>query len=144
MNFFISLLLLFSLSSAAQIDEFALEANYMRDYDSALKVAKEQNKPIMMLVVTAYCPWCKKFERKTLSSTMIRELVKKDFIALVIDKRADEGKYPKEFKSPLVPTVYFIDPSTQKPLYESLGYMKKKPFSKEMNIALNIYKKKKQ
>ena len=143
MKYFILLTLMFSLSFAAQIDEFASDVNYMRDYNSAIKVAKEQNKPIMLLVVTNYCPWCKKFERKTLKSSMIKELVQKDFIAVVIDKKTDEGKYPKEYKAPLVPTVYFIDPKTQKPLYESLGYMKKKTFSKEMNVALNIYKKKK-
>jgi len=141
MSFLISLLLLFSLSSAAQIDEFASEVNYSRDYNSALKEAKAQNKPIMLVVVTFYCPWCKKFERKTLKSSMIKEMAQKDFIPVIIDKLKDGGNYPKEFKSPLVPTVYFIDPKTQKPLYESLGYMKKKPFLQEMNTALNIYKK---
>ena len=60
MKFLISLLTMFTLLSAANIDKFASEVGYQRDYDSALKLAKEQKKMLMLLVVGDYCPWSKK------------------------------------------------------------------------------------
>jgi thiol-disulfide isomerase/thioredoxin len=135
------MLLAFSFALSAQIDDFASEVNYSRDYKTALKAAKQQNKPIMLVVVGDYCPWCKKFERKTLNSTLIQSQVKKDFIPVIIDKSKDKGKYPPEFYSKLIPTVFFIDPTTQKHVYESLGYSKKTVFAVDMDLALKAYKR---
>ncbi|WP_415396344.1 thioredoxin family protein [Sulfurimonas sp. CS5] len=135
------LLLTFSFALSAQIDEFASEVNYSRDYNAALKDAKSQNKLLMLVVVGDYCPWCKKFERKTLNSTLIQNQVKKDFIPIIIDKSKDKGKYPPEFYSKLIPTVFFIDPKTQKHVFESLGYSKKVTFAIDMDLALKAYKK---
>jgi thioredoxin-related protein len=95
----------------------------------------------MLVVVGDYCPWCKKFERKTLNSTLIQNQVKKDFIPLIIDKAKDKGKYPPEFYSKLIPTVFFIDPKTQEHVYESLGYSKKTTFAIDMDLALKAYQK---
>ena len=134
------MLLAFSFALSAQIDDFASEVNYSRDYNSALKVAKQQNKPLMLVVVGDYCPWCKKFERKTLNSSLIQDQVKKDFIPVIIDKVKDKGNYPPEFYSKLIPTVFFIDPKTQKHVYESLGYSKKTVFAVDMDLALKAYK----
>lgn len=135
------LLLTFSFALSAQIDEFASEVNYSRDYNAALKDAKSQNKLLMLVVVGDYCPWCKKFERKTLNSTLVQGQVKKDFIPVIIDKAKDKGKYPPEFYSKLIPTVFFIDPKTQKHVFESLGYSKKTTFAIDMDLALKAYEK---
>lgn len=142
MKIFLSLLLTLTFAFSAQIDEFASEVKYSRDYNSALKLAKKQNKPLMLVVVGDYCPWCKKFERKTLSSSLVQGQVKKDFIPVIIDKTKDKGKYPPEFNSKLIPTVFFIDPNTQKHVFESLGYSKEVVFAIDMDLALKAYKKK--
>jgi thioredoxin-related protein len=134
---------MFTFAFSSHIDDFASEANYSRDYNSALKQAKEQNKLIMLVVVGDYCPWCKKFERKTLTSSEVKNKTSKEFIPVIIDRVNDEGTYPPEFHSKLIPTVYFINPATQKHVYESLGYMKKNEFSKEMDAALTSYAKEK-
>ena len=141
MKIFLSLLFTLTFAFSTQIDEFATQVNYSRDYNSALQKAKEQNKPLMLVVVGDYCPWCKKFERKTLNSSLVQEQVKKDFIPVIIDKTKDKGKYPAEFYSKLIPTVFFIDPTTQKHVFESLGYSKKVVFAIDMDLALKAYKK---
>ena len=141
MKIFISLLLVLTFGYGAQIDEFAAEVNYSRDYNLALKTAKEQNKLLMLVVVGDYCPWCKKFERKTLNSTLIQNQVKKDFIPLIIDKTKDKGKYPPEFYAKRIPTVFFIDPTTQKHVFESMGYSKKVTFEIDMDLALKSYQR---
>lgn len=142
MKILITLLLLFTFCNAAKIDKFASEVGYFRDYDSALKTAKEQNKPIMLVVVGDYCAWCKKFERKALKSPLIKKRVKQDFIPVVIDNKRDLGKYPKEFHTKLLPTVYFINPNTGEKILRVLGYSRKTTFSNTMDEAIKIYKKK--
>lgn len=126
---------------AAQIDEFASEVNYLRDYKTAVKTAKEQNKMVMLVVVGDYCPWCKKFERKTLKSSEVMAKVSKDFIPLVIDKFKDKGAYPESFYPPLIPAVFFIDPQSEKPLLDTVAYMKKAEFMDNINEAEKLFNK---
>lgn len=139
---FIFLSIFISLVYGAQIDEFAKDVGYSRDYSSSIKLAKEQKKMVMMVVVADYCPWCKKFEHKTLEDAFVKESVNKNFIPVVIDKLADKGTFPDEFASKLIPAVYFIDPSTQKSRYEVFAYTKKDEYIQSMEKALSIFKQK--
>ena len=143
MKYLLVLLTMFSLAYSAQIDKFASDVNYLRDYQEAVKTAKVQNKMVMLVLVGDYCPWCKKFEKKTLKSEEVKELVDKNFIAVVIDKYKDKGKYPKEYYAPLIPAVYFINPSTQKPILDTVAYMKKKEYIENMEDALGLFEKEK-
>ncbi|PHR57118.1 MAG: thioredoxin [Arcobacter sp.] len=138
MKIIMILLTLFTLGFSAQIDEFASEVSYVRDYNKALKIAKEQKKVLMLVLVGDYCPWCKKFERKTLKSKEVREAVAKNFIAVVIDKYKDKGKYPEKFYAPVIPAVYFIDPRTEKSLVETVAYMKKEEFLENAEDAIGL------
>ena len=122
------IVLLFALTFglfAAHIDEFATTMGYQRDYNQALALAKSENKPLMMVVVSDYCPWCRKFERKTLQRETIAMNVEKNFVGLIVDKNLDKGNYPDKYFAKRVPTVYFIDPKNEDTIFESLGYMKK-------------------
>lgn len=142
MKIVITLLTLFSFVYAAQIDEFASEVGYLRDYKTAVKSAKEQNRVLMMVVVGDYCPWCKKFERKTLKSAEVSAKVKEGFVALVIDKYKDKGNYPEAFFAPMIPAVFFIDPVSEKSLMETVAYMKKDEFIEYMDDTLNLTEEK--
>ena len=140
MKTLITLLTLLSLVYAAQIDEFAAEVNYLRNYDMAVKVAKEQKKILMIIVVGDYCPWCKKFERKTLKDPAVMAKINESFVGIIIDKYKDKGKYPKEYYAPLIPAVFFIDPKDQKSLFETVAYMKPDEFMENIDYALNADK----
>lgn len=142
MKLFIFLSIFMSLVYAAQIDEFAKDVGYSRDYGSSVKIAKEQKKMIMLVVVANYCPWCKKFEHKTLEDALVKESVNKNFIPVVIDKLTDKGGFPEEFASKLIPAVYFVNPSTQKSEYEVFAYMKKDEYLQSMEKALSLFKQK--
>lgn len=137
MKIFLLLLTTLSFTYAAHIDEFASKAGYLRDFTTALEIAKKQKKMVMLLVVADYCPWCKKFERKTLQTSEVDAKVKENFIPVVIDKYKDT--YPQEFKSPVIPSVFFIDPTTKKPLMSTVAYMKKKEFISNINDALGFF-----
>lgn len=140
MKILITLLTLLSFVYAAQIDEFAAEVNYLRNYDMAVQTAKEQKKLLMIVVVGDYCPWCKKFERKTLKDSEVMAKVNENFVGIIIDKYKDKGKYPKEYYAPLIPAVFFIDPKNEKSLFETVAYMKPDEFIENMDYALNANK----
>jgi len=136
------LLIMLTTLYSAKIDEFAAKVNYERDYKTALQKAQKENKMLMLLVVADYCPWCKKFEKKTLMNSSVKKIINDNFIPVVIDKLKEKGSFPKEYASPFIPAVYFIDPVTQKPLHNTLAYMTKKDYKENMNKAINIFKKK--
>jgi thioredoxin-related protein len=123
----------------AEIDEFATNMGYFRDYKQAISVAKKENKPLMLVMVGDYCPWCRKFERKTLQQEVIAMSVNKDFIALIVDRNLDKEHYPKELYANRIPTVYFIDPKKGSTFFESLGYVKKDEFQETLADAMKEY-----
>ncbi len=136
MKIFFILLIIYTSVFAAKIDDFAKEASYYRDYNTALKISKKENKIIMLVLVADFCPWCKKFERKTLEHKAIMELVDKNFTPIIVDNYRDTQNYPKKFTSSRLPTVYFIDSKTQKVLSKSSLYLKKNDFLKQMQKAI--------
>ncbi|OHD95376.1 MAG: hypothetical protein A2019_04310 [Sulfurimonas sp. GWF2_37_8] len=127
----------------AQIDEFSTTMGYYREYDQALAVAKKESKPLMIVMVGDYCPWCRKFERKTLQRKAVAMKVNENFIALILDKNHDKGKYPPAYFAQRIPTVYFIDPKSGDTLFESLGYVKKDEFLGTLEDTIQSYKSEK-
>lgn len=137
-----TLLLLFTLAFTlfgAEIDEFATNMGYFREYNQALEVAKKENKPLMIVMVGDYCPWCRKFERKTLQREAVAMSVNKNFIALIVDRNLDKDKYPKELYANRIPTVYFIEPTKESKFFESLGYVKNDEFQETLSEAIKEF-----
>ena len=123
----------------ANVDEFAAEMGFERDYKTALAKAKVENKPLMMVLGADYCPWCRKFEHKTLSAKLIKPELEK-VITLIVDKKFDIKSFPKEFQTQLTPRVFFIDPKDGKSFYETVGYVKKKVYLKNLQEMQKLYK----
>ena len=122
-----TILLATTLLVASHIDEFAQRMGYAQDYATALERAKKENKPLMMLMVSKRCKWCKKFEKRTLQMIPVAVAVQKHYIPLIVD-RADRARYPDGYYSRRIPIVYFIDPHTEEQTYESIGYVGYKEF----------------
>ena len=139
MKFLLTLLLLTLTLFSANVDKYAKQMGYERDYNIALAKAKKQNKPLMMVLGSSYCPWCRKFERDTLSSKQVSSYIKKETIALLVDNRHDIKSFPKEFRTSFTPKVFFINPKTQKSFYETTAYMKKLEFLEELETMKDFY-----
>jgi thioredoxin-related protein len=119
MKIFISVLIL-ALSSFGASKDFAKEFNYYLSYEKALKESKKTNKPIMMLISTQTCPWCRKLEAQTLRKDYINEYIQKKYIPLSVIK--DMGDYPNNiFQAPAVPVIYFIN-SDEDEIGKIVGY----------------------
>ena len=91
------------LLSASDIANFAKEMQYETVYDVAKARAIKEKKPIMLVMVTHYCPWCRKFERRTLKKESINKRIHKEFIPLILNREAK--KYPKQFYTPRIPVT---------------------------------------
>lgn len=136
----ILIFMLFSISVfALNMDEFASQMGYQRDYNTAIELAKKENKPLMLVVSTDYCPWCRKFERKTLKYSEVAIKVNKEFTAAVIDKRRDKGKYPSQYASPITPAVFFINPHDGSTIAKSVGYIKKADYIEKLESVLYLF-----
>lgn len=140
MKIVLVLFVLISSLWAARIDEFAQETSYYRNYYTALDVAKKENKVIMLVLVADFCPWCKKFERKSLQNEEVNKLVKKDFIPVIVDNYRDKDLYPSELYTKRLPAIYFINPKSGHVFNKSSLYVKKDDFIISIKEALILLK----
>ena len=135
-----SLMLLLTLSLWAT-DNSVKALEYFSDYSSAITLAQKENKPLMLVVVTSYCPWCRKFERKSLASKSVSSVVKKHFVAVIVDRNKDAEIFPKQFQSPRIPVVFFIDPNSEKAFWETIGYLNRVDFLDALGEAQSLFQK---
>ena len=129
-------LLLLSLHASSQN---AQKLGYYSNYKEALAVAKEKDKPLMLIVVTSYCPWCRKFERKSLSSEKVATYIKKYFIPVIVDRNKDAEHFPSLYQTPRIPTVFYIDAHTEKVYWETVGYLNRSDMSEAVEDAKVLY-----
>jgi thioredoxin-related protein len=112
----------------------------MTNYENAIKKGIDTYKPVMMVIKSTSCPWCKKLENQVLQKKHINELIQTGFVPLVLNKDID--KYPKKrFDAKGVPTTFFINPLTYEAFHLVKGYKNHKEFLKELNKAKKIYYK---
>lgn len=122
------ILVLFStLLFSKSYKEFAKETGYETNYKTAIEKAKEEKKDLMFVLITNYCPWCKKFEQRTLSRSDINEKVHKKFVPLILNR--EEKNFPKQFDSPRIPVVYFVSYKDEKIEKTTVGFKDQKEFS---------------
>lgn len=133
-------LIFFSFNLYGGSEKLVLKMNYEISYEKALNKARDSNKPILMVVGQEGCPWCNKFEIKTLTKKSINDMVQKSFIPLSVIRYKDV--YPKKFEPKGVPTVLFIDPNKQEAFYKSFGYKSKREYEIELEKALEIFNNK--
>lgn len=135
---FLLVFVILAISLNAASLRFAKQMEYEIDYQSALAKAKQENKPIMMVIGTKTCPWCRKFESQTLKKEKVHHLVSNKFIPLSLTQDVD--RYPFHFEAKVVPTVFFIDPNTEQAFFTSKGYKNKHKYKKTLEVALRNYK----
>lgn len=125
MKYFL-LLILFISSLFSSSTKFIEDMKYETVYNEALKKAKNENKILMMVATTQSCPWCRKFERQTLSKDEINSTIQKKFTPLSVDQELKN--FPSKFEVKVVPTIYFINPKDESVIARVLGYKNKTEF----------------
>lgn len=124
----IALVLLLSIAAFADgYRDFAKSMGYETNYEVAQKKAKAEGKGMMVLMVSNYCPWCIKFEKRTLSDAAVDKALKQRYIPLILNK--EEKNFPQYLNSPVVPATYFIDATNEKIIHQSIGFSNKIEFA---------------
>ena len=105
---------------------FAQEHKYETSYEKAVAIAKKEKKDILMVQITNYCPWCRKLEKKVLASDTVDSYIHKNYVPLIVNR--EEGKLPKQFKTPIVPVTYIISYKSDAEFKATPGYHSKSDF----------------
>ena len=108
-------------------ENFASEMKYETNFDNAMKRAKKEQKNVMLVLVSNFCPWCRKFEQRVLLKEDVNAIIQKNYIPLIINREKDP--FPKEFDTGFTPIVHFIDHKTQKSYKNVVGYNNKDEFT---------------
>jgi thioredoxin-related protein len=81
-----------------------------QDYDSALKAAKRDNKPVLLYFYSRSCYYCRLMDGNTLADKEIDAMLKKDFVYLRIDvdRSTDLGRL---YRITGTPSSWFLESS---------------------------------
>jgi thioredoxin-related protein len=108
-------------------ENFSLQMGYETDYEKALLRAKKEGKALFIFMSTSYCPWCRKLEKRMLSKVEIDKKIKAKYIPLMLN--FSKKDFPKQFKEiALTPTLYIVDPKTEKIKQQFVGYSARDEF----------------
>jgi hypothetical protein len=116
---------------ANEAQDAAKSLDYINSYAQGIAKAKKENKLMMIVVVRDGCHWCKKFERQTLSDASIKNQLD-DVVKVLVDRGDD---MPQSYHTNFIPTTYFVDPKSQKIVWELAGFKDPKDFSEDIASA---------
>jgi len=112
-------------------ENFAVQMEYETDYKIALAKAKKEGKELFIFMSTSYCPWCRKIENRVLTKVDINKKIKEKYVPAMLN--FSRKNFPKQFREiALTPTLYIVDPKTEKILHQFVGYSAKDDFLYEL------------
>lgn len=117
---------------------FAIDIAWNDTYEQAQAKAKKESKPMLVIITSEQCRWCRKLESTTLSDDEIVSKINSRFSAVHVTR--DKSVYPKNLTAKMVPMSYFLD-STGKILYSMPGYWPVEDYQSILDDALRKAKK---
>jgi len=130
------ILLLFALFT---ITLFGGEIGWNDTFAEAQAKAKKESKPLMVLITSEQCRWCRKLEATTLSDETVISKINTKFVPVHVTR--DKDVYPKTLTAKMVPMSYFLD-GEGKVLYSIPGYWPVEDYQSVLDDALRRAKNK--
>lgn len=121
------------------ISMFGEDIMWNSSYEQALVKAKKEGKPLMVLITSETCRWCRKLESTTLQDDEIVSRINTSFQVVNVTK--DKSIYPKNLTAKMVPMSYFVDPRNGKVLYSMPGFWGTEDYNSILDDAIQKYKK---
>jgi thioredoxin-related protein len=115
------------------------EIDWAENYRQARQEALEQNKPILAIVVSHTCRWCRKLENRTLQNPKVVDFVNEHFIAVLLYRGEDE--YPEKMRATMVPTIFFMAPDDTFIMKPYTGYEEPEDLLYDLRMALKLFRK---
>jgi len=131
----IILVLLLTVSSL-----FAESIQWEKDFESGIKNATTQNKPVLFVFSRHSCHYCKILDKTTFQDKDVIKALNKDFTSII--SYTDENDYtPKELWRPGTPTLWFLSPKGE-PIFQPLvGAVDAENFLKALAIVKTEFDK---
>jgi len=103
-------------------------------YEEGMKIAGEQNKPVMIDIYANWCRYCKKLDKETYSNPDVIELAK-NFVCIKVNSD-ERGDIASKYRVYGLPTVLFLQANGAE-IHRIPGYLGPDPFMHEMMVALS-------
>jgi len=118
----------------------ATGVNWEKDYNSGVKAAMNENKPMLFISSRHTCKYCVMLDENTLQDPKVVEVLNRDFIA--VTSYSDENDYmPKDLWRPGTPSIWFLFPDGT-PMYQPIpGYIKSGDFLNALGIVKKEFDK---
>ena len=117
---------------ATNAKEAAKELGVENDYAAAMAKAKSEKKMLVLVIVKENCRWCDKLLSRTFADPEVKDELR-NYVTVVIDRN---GEFPDEFRENFFPSMFYIDYSSEKSVYENVGYIGKKCFLNDLRESL--------
>lgn len=117
---------------------FAGEIAWNDTFAAAQAKAKKESKPMMVLITSEQCRWCRKLEATTLSDDEVISKINTRFVPVHVTR--DKSIYPRTLTAKMVPMSYFLD-GNGKILYSIPGYWTVEDYQSILDDALRKTKK---
>ena len=134
MKRFFAVLFLLLVSLAAKNYDFL---HYHHNFKKALNQAIKEEKMVMLFQVQDYCPWCSQMAQTLIHPQIISE-IKKNFIPILLNKNHDT--IPEQYRSPLIPAIYFINPFEDEEVWRNVGFRTFKELLSSFKKAVKSFK----
>lgn len=115
------------------IGVFGAEIGWSDTYEEGLAKAKKESKPLLVLITSEQCRWCRKFEATTLQDEDIITELNSKFVTVHVTR--DKSIYPKNLTAKMVPMNYFLD-GNGKVAYSIPGYWSSEDYQSILADAL--------
>lgn len=117
-KFFIMIMVSFITLNASSL-------NWEKDYKSAIKKAKEQNKAIFVMVSAPTCPECNYMKKNVFTKDEVKNFINENFISYQFN--IDDKNIPKEMQFWGIPRFY-LSKDGEKVYNQKMGGLKTDKF----------------
>jgi thioredoxin-related protein len=118
---------------AALLVVFLAPSGRADDYDSALKTAKGENKPLLLYFFSKTCYYCTLMDKETLADSEVAGMIKRNFVFLRVDVDGP-GDLAKLYRVNGTPSSWFLGASGKR-ILEAPGFIKRPVYKKLLDYV---------
>ena len=106
------------------------------DYQAGMKLAQQQNKPILLVFTTTWCPPCLQMKEKVYPDPEVIKTAQA-FVPILIDPDV-QGGLARQYQATFIPTYFILRPDGAQ-IDQFVGYHEAPEFIEKLLAALKKY-----